>query len=379
MSKSPARYVDDEQALQQLIAELRECSWFALDTEFERERTYYPRLCLLQVATPDWVACVDPHALGNFDALRDIMLDKGIVKVLHACAQDCEVLYQRWQEVPAPLFDTQVAAPLLGYADQIGYAALVEALLGVHLPKSHTRTDWCRRPLSAAQLRYAEDDVRYLAALYPKMRTALTDSGRFAWLADDFAALSDNARYVSPPADAWRRLRRLDRLGDTQLAVAQALAEWREATAQRDDLPRSWLLRDDALLELARAMPADETALRNVDNLHPRLIKRRGKALLAVIAGARETAPQALPDARSAPLSATETAALAALQATVQRLADELALDPDLLASRKKLVRIIRGAPASEVFNGWRLAALGGALDQPERNRRGKNRPVDAA
>ncbi|MDH3451527.1 MAG: ribonuclease D [Gammaproteobacteria bacterium] len=363
MSAPHTRYVDDERELQQLIARLRDHSWFALDTEFEREKTYYPKLCLLQVATPEWVACVDPHALENFDALRDIMLDTTILKVLHACAQDCEVLYQRWHAVPTPLFDTQVAAPLLGYAEQIGYANLVEQMLGVHLPKSHTRTDWCRRPLSDAQLRYAEDDARYLAELYLRMHEALVQNDRLSWLAHDFAELSNSARYTNPPQDAWQRLKRLDRMSNSQLAIAQALAEWREATAQTANLPRAWLLRDDTLLDLARVAPTDLTVLKTMDKIHPRLVSRYGRTLLAVIAAARENAPRALPDARPAPLTPAESAALAKLQAAVHKLATQHALDPDVLASRKKLVRIVRGAAPSEVFKGWRLLALRGALD----------------
>lgn len=356
-------YVRDARALAPVIEHLAAQPWFALDTEFERNRTYYPRLCLLQVATPTRVACIDPLALEDFDALRALALDPAILKVVHAGSQDCEVLFQRWGAVPAPLFDTQIAAPLLGFPDQIGYAALVEQVLGVSLPKSHTRTDWCRRPLSDAQLRYAEDDVRYLAALYPQMREALSANGRLTWLTDDFAELSDAGRYASPPAQAWQRLRRLDRLTAPQLAIAQALAEWREATAQNADLPRAWVLRDDALLELARGAPADATQLRRIEKLPAQTVKRRGKALLEVIAAARERVPQPLPETRGAPLTASETAALERLRAGVERAADALALDPDLLASRRKLVRIVRGAAPDEVFNGWRRAALRGALD----------------
>ena len=363
MTATQSRYIDDDGALLEIVAALEKQSWFALDTEFERERTYYPRLCLLQIATPEWVACVDPQALGNFDSLRDVMLDPAILKVLHASSQDCEVLYQRWHAVPTPLFDTQVAAPLLGHGDQIGYAALVEQMLGVHLPKSHTRTDWCRRPLSEAQLRYAEDDVRYLAELYPRIRDALLQSDRLNWLADDFDQLSNSAKYANPPGEAWRRLRRLDRLTGVKLATVQALAEWREATAQSENLPRAWLLRDDALLDLAREAPADGTALRALASIHPKLANRHGDTLLAVIADARDREPQAPPESRPAPLTPGEAAELAKLQSEVQELAARHALDPDLLASRKKLVRVIRGEPPNEVFNGWRLAALAGALN----------------
>jgi len=256
-----------------------------------------------------------------------------------------------------------VAAPLLGHGDQIGYAALVEQMLGVHLPKSHTRTDWCRRPLSEAQLRYAEDDVRYLAELYPRIRDALLQSDRLNWLTDDFHQLSNSAKYANSPDEAWRRLRRLDRLTGAQLATVQALAEWREATAQSENLPRAWLVRDAALLDLAREAPADGTALRALASIHPKLANRHGDTLLAVIADARDRKPMAPPESRPAPLTPGESVELAELQSEVQKMAARHALDPDLLASRKKLVRVIRGEPPNEVFNGWRLAALADALN----------------
>ncbi len=358
MSPPDTRYVQDDRALAQVVDYLAAQPWFALDTEFERNRTYYPRLCLLQVATPEWVGCIDPLAVEEFDTLRTLADDPAILKVVHAGTQDCEVLFQRWGATPGPLFDTQIAAPLLGFPDQLGYAALVEQMLGVSLPKSHTRTDWCRRPLSDAQLRYAEDDARYLAALYPLLRDRLLERDCLHWLAADFADLSDDASYRNPPVEAWRRLRRLERLKPGQLAAAQALAQWRETTAQAKDLPRAWLLRDDALLELAREMPGDMAALRSLGTLDKRLISRHGEALLSVIANARERTPEPLPDARGAPLNASEAAALAQLQERVADQAARLGIDPALLASRKKLVRIVRGAPRSDVFRGWRLAAL---------------------
>src|SRR5919106_600786 len=161
-------FIDTPEALAALCAQLRNGEWIALDTEFMRERTYYPRLCLLQVAAPGVVACVDPLALTSLEPLLRIVYDTRITKVLHAAHQDLEIFYQSCGEPPGPVFDTQIAASLLGYGEQVGYASLVQQVLNVQLPKAHSRSDWCLRPLAAAQIRYAADDVRYLNILYPR-------------------------------------------------------------------------------------------------------------------------------------------------------------------------------------------------------------------
>ena len=173
-----ARYVDTPQALDELCAQLRGSAWITLDTEFIRERTYYPQLCLIQVANESVIACIDPLALPDLAPLEALLADPQVLKVLHAASQDLEIFYHRMGRVPAPLFDTQVAASVLGLGEQIGYGRLVQELLGVELDKSHSRTDWSRRPLEPEQLRYAADDVRYLLQLYPRMQTELASRRR---------------------------------------------------------------------------------------------------------------------------------------------------------------------------------------------------------
>ncbi|HKJ09429.1 MAG TPA: ribonuclease D, partial [Gammaproteobacteria bacterium] len=209
--------VDTPEALAELCRRLDGCDWLALDTEFHREKTYYPQFCLLQLATPELVAWVDPLTVPDLGPLLELLNGEQIVKVFHAARQDLEIFYHLTGRVPAPVFDTQVAAPLLGHPDQAGYGALVSAVLGVNLSKGHARADWTRRPLPAKQLEYALDDVRYLARLYPQLRDELQQRGRLQWLAEDFAALVDPAQYENPPASAWRRIRGTDRLRAAQL------------------------------------------------------------------------------------------------------------------------------------------------------------------
>ena len=196
-------YIDTPSGLDAFCTQIKTADWIALDTEFLREKTYYPKLCLLQIATPDTVACIDPIALDDLSPLLEIIFDEDIIKVMHSGRQDMEIFFNIHGRPPSPVFDTQIAALLLGYADQIGYANLVREMLGVELDKLHTRADWSLRPLSADQLQYAADDVVYLADIYQKMIAQLTAMGRLAWLNEDFERLASPDLYGNPPEHAW--------------------------------------------------------------------------------------------------------------------------------------------------------------------------------
>src|SRR5690242_4323737 len=188
-------YIDTPAALDALCAQLRAQPWIAVDTEFMRERTYYPELCLVQVATDEVVACVDPLALPSLQPLLEVLLEPKTVKVLHAARQDLEIFYNLTGAVPAPVFDTQVVARFLGHPDQAGYGAVVQSILGVTLDKSHARTDWMRRPLPPAALEYAADDVRHLRHLYKKLEVELDSRGRAGWAEPELKGLTDEALY----------------------------------------------------------------------------------------------------------------------------------------------------------------------------------------
>ena len=201
------KIVDTPSELIALCEQLRDSEWLALDTEFIREKTYYPRLCLIQVCNGDVAACVDPLKLSDLQPMLDILYDGRILKVLHAARQDLEIFLHDHHRLPMPVFDTQPAAALLGHGDQIGYANLVKLLLNVQLPKDQSRTDWSRRPLEAQQLRYALDDVIYLGELYLHMRGHLFDRERLQWLAADFATLADPRTYFPDPQGMWKRIK----------------------------------------------------------------------------------------------------------------------------------------------------------------------------
>jgi len=247
-------WIETADALQALCTRLATSEWLALDTEFMRERTYYPKLCLVQVATPQVVACVDVLALTSLEPLLTVLDDTRILKVMHSARQDLEMFFNLNGQVPAPLFDTQLAASFAGFPDQAGYATVVQGVLGVNLEKSHTRADWTRRPLSPAVRQYAADDVRYLREIYPRLKHKLETGQRLDWLQAETARLMDPATYRPDPDNVWQRLRGLQRLKSRQLAAVKALAAWRERTAMQSDLPRQWVLKDEVLIDSGQAV-----------------------------------------------------------------------------------------------------------------------------
>lgn len=360
----PYLFVDRDDQLRELCARLAQAEWLTVDTEFLRERTYYPQLCLIQIASADVVACIDPQKIPDLNPLIALFADPRILKVFHAARQDMELFWHSHHQLPAPLFDTQIAAPLLGYPEQMGYASLVKERLGVDIDKSETRTDWSRRPLTASQLDYAAADVRHLAELFPVMRDELAGRGRLDWLGDDFAVLTDPATYENPPEQAWRRLRGLQKFRGSALSCAQTLAAWREQRAQRENRPRKWVLDDDALLTLARIRAQSVDDLKRVRGLQPPVIERYGAELLAQLEAGRQHAPEPLPDSeRPEALSEDQEAAVDVLAGVLRQLAAAEQLNPTSIASRKDLQNLVRGERVhSPLLHGWRRGIAGEKL-----------------
>ncbi len=358
-------YIDTPDALNKLAGAIASETWIALDTEFLRERTYRPELCLLQISAGDILACVDPLALDNIDSLLDVIYQPSITKVLHAAGQDLEIFYWLRGSVPDNLFDTQIAAPLLGYQEQIGYGNLVKEILGVDLSKAHSRADWTRRPLPAKQLDYAADDVIYLAQMYPIMQQELKSLGRQSWLDQDWKDLTDPDLYEKPAAQMWKKLRQIDKLKGPRLATAQHLAEWRELTARDRNLPRSWLLKDDVLVDLAKQMPTDEEELKHIRGLSDGLRRQHGSAITALIKKARDTKPEDLIiPPRKVKLSAMQDASLDVLSAVAKSHAAQLRINPSILAPRKSLEDLIKGNRDTSIMQGWRGQLIGKAICQ---------------
>lgn len=350
-----AEFIDSAGHLARFCDTLAGEPWLALDTEFIRERTYYPRLCLIQVATTSSIACIDPLALEDLRPLLERLYDPDCLKVLHAGGQDLEIFHHLVGRPPAPVFDTQIAATLLGHGEQIGYASLVRAELGIDLDKAHTRTDWSQRPLDAAQLEYAADDVRHLRTLYQHLRQRLAELGRLEWLDAEFSELVDPDRYRPEPADAWRRVKGHSALRGVQLAVLAALAEWRERQAMNSDRPRKWILSDEVMLDLARQMPGNAERVARVRGLATTTRERHGETLLRLIAEARllpQSAWPCLPARRAT--SGGDEALLDMLMALVRLRAAEHGISAQTLASRRDLEAFLEQGNAAAVCHGWR-------------------------
>jgi len=356
-------YIDHQDALERLCAELNGSPWLALDTEFIRDRTYFPRLCLLQVATDKRIACIDPLALDDLSPLLELLFEPSMVKVLHAARQDLEIIFHLTGRLPAPVFDTQLAATLLGHGDQVGYGALVQAELAVRLEKAHARADWCQRPLEPEQLSYAADDVRYLGELYRSQRTALERSGRLAWLEGDFALLSDPANYRIDPEQVWQRVKGTNRLTGRQLAALQQLARWRELQAQEVDLPRRWVLKDEVMVDLARAMPTSRERLSRFRGLEEGAIRRHGKEILACIERAQSRPRSDWPQAESGPRPSPEQEPLVdAAMAILRESCRRHQVSPAAVAGRRDLERLVCGERDLPLLAGWRAAVAGNAV-----------------
>jgi ribonuclease D len=264
--------------------------------------------------------------------------------------------------VPGPIFDTQLAAPLLGLAEQIGYANFVKEMLGVDLDKAQARTDWSRRPLSAAQLTYAADDVRYLAEVYPLVTQRLGAQGRLGWLAAEFEPYERLERYQLQPDDVWQRMRGLEKLRPRALSIVQQLTAWRERQAQEKNLPRNWIIKDEVLLDMARLAPQDSDALASIRGMQPRTVERHGAMLLDLIRTAAAQEPQPLPGyIRQARPTAQEEALADVLHAQLRLLADRHDINSATIASRKDLLALVRGEPTA-LLRGWRRSLAGNEL-----------------
>ena len=360
----PIQYINRPEQLPELCKQIQEVSWIALDTEFLREKTYYPKFCLLQIATLDWVACVDPIALPNLELLFDAIYNPAIVKVFHSCRQDLEIFFQITGKLPEPIFDTQQAAPLLGFQDNPGYAMLVSSLLNINLTKAHTRADWSKRPLNKDEIDYAADDVIYLCQIYQIMTQKLTELGRIDWLKQDFAELTNPENYQVKPEKAWLRIKGQNKLTGKQLSIIQTLAEWREKTAQAEDRPKNWLLRDELLFDLAKLQPETVSDLTAVRSINERTVQRYGKELCQLISAAknRPPIPLTLKD-RPAKKTQQQEAVLDILTALVRIRAEENALNPTILATRKDLEALLfNGDEECPLLHGWRFAMAGREL-----------------
>jgi len=362
-----ATLVTDAEHLDSAVARLRSASRLAIDTEFMRERTYFPQLCLIQVASDTDCYLVDPLAGLSLEPLFEVLTERSKLKILHAARQDLEVLLQTDPRgaaaaLAAPVFDTQAAAALLGLAPQIGYAELVARRLGNSIDKGQTRTNWAHRPLTPEQLAYAADDVRHLLELHTELERDLEHRGRADWLREDMRAIERVSLYRTDPADAWRRLKGLGRLRPREHAAGRELAQWREERAIASNRPRGWILPDDALFAIATQLPATLEALESIRSVPPGTVRRHGEELLARVRDSRVEPGDDEPTARSGRPDPEVVALAARLMQAIRDEATRLEINPELLATRRDVDALAQGDTSSNLLSGWRGQLFGDAL-----------------
>ena len=352
-----------------LCAQWRDGGAIALDTEFERTRTFFPRPALLQVRASEKNWLLDPLTITDFAPLGELLSAAETTKVIHSASEDLELLQRLTGCLPQSLFDTQIAAGLLGYGFSLGYRRMVEEFCGISLSKQETRSNWLRRPLRDGQLQYAAYDVHFLPSIQTRLHEELDQKNRLHWLHEECQALVSKQNDSADYENAYRRISYAWKLEPLQLATLRALSAWREHEIRRRDIPRAHLFKDEVLVELARAQPKNAADLQQVEGVSAKELARSGTTLLRIVAKVSELGAEQLPTALPAPLSSKQfDPVVKKLKAVVLRTAEELNVAPELLGHRRALEKLVRhslvdGLPGvSPFFAGWRELAVGEQL-----------------
>src|SRR5579863_2428391 len=357
------RIIETNEALAAFVAELAHAPYLALDTEFLRDQTYYPRLCLIQVAAPRVEGIIDPLAAGlDLTPFYDLIRRPHTVKVLHAARQDIEIFCQQGGVLPNPLFDTQIAAMVCGFGDAASYETLARKIAHVEIDKSARFTDWSHRPLSKRQLEYALADVTHLCVIYEWMKARLGKTGRAAWVAEEVASLQDPGLYRLEPELAWKRLK--PRTANKRfLAVLAALAAWREREAQARDIPRGRILKDEALTEIAAHPPETAEALERIRAVPKGFANSRmGKNLMeAILAGMEAPPPEGAAAENKQRRRREPSPAVVDLLKTLLRLrAEEAGVAPRLIANAEDIEKLAANEDDGvAALHGWRNEVFG--------------------
>jgi ribonuclease D len=353
-----AIWIDRAAELPAVADALQSADAIGLDTEFLRERTFFPKLCLLQLRAGDRIWCIDTLRVGSLEPLMAALTSAGVSKLIHAARQDLEAVYLTARQVVSPVFDTQIAAACIGLKPQIGYAELAKTLLDVTIPKGQTRTDWSKRPLTREQLLYAADDVRYLGEIAAHLTAALRKLEREHWVAEDCRALEDRGLYEPDLDKSWQRLRGVAQLAPAARARAKAIAAWRERLARERDLPRSWILEDAAVLIIAQAAPATPDALSALAPMNEKF----SSSLLAALRTAAQTELTDLEPGQELRPTPEQKALAARLGAAVDARAAELRISAEVLAPRGELKALAMGHRNVPALSGWRSVEIGRRL-----------------
>ena len=360
-------WIRDNDSLGQHCAEWQSLPFVALDTEFMRVDTFYPIAGLIQIGDGERAYLIDPLTIDNWQPLSDLLENPAVVKVLHACSEDLEVLLRLTGSLPAPLFDTQLAAAYLNLGFSMGYSRLVKEVLDLDLPKGETRSDWLQRPLSETQISYAAEDALHLAEVYVLLRPRLSDE-KYAWVLEDGAELVANLRREVDPYEVYREAKLAWKLSPAQLAVLREICAWREQQARARDLPRNRVVCEHALWPLAKTQPDNLVALARLEDMHPRTVRQDGEFLLDMIKRAASLPPEQWPPAVPEPLPVEAAALIKRLRAIGQAEAERLNIAPELMLRKKTLEALLKsGFPNGpyhlpDSLRGWRRELMGQAL-----------------
>ncbi len=331
----------------------------AVDTEFLREKTYSAKLCLVQLGIGEDQYCIDVLAIDDLTLLSELFANENILKLLHAARQDMEVIYQTLNVLPKPIFDTQLAAAFLGMDMQAGYSTLVKDRLDIELPKSQARTDWTRRPLSQEQIAYAGDDVAHLEQLYTLAIEEMKNDNKLEWYDEEIESFYDITKYVIDPVDAYKRLSG-GGLNLTQQYTLRDLAEWRESMAQKRDIPRTWVLKDDRLYDLAVRRPATEEAIKEMaifgKKSAPRFAPIAAKIISEVVVGEQRLWRKV------APLDKKQKSFCSGLMKQLTKLSEQGRVAQGLLGTRKDIESLYRHRTSTKLLSGWRKQVVGDQL-----------------
>lgn len=360
-------WIRDNASLAEHCSAWRKQPFVALDTEFMRVDTFYPIAGLLQVSEGARAYLIDPLLIDDWSSFAALLEDREVVKVVHACSEDLEVLLRLTGSLPAPLFDSQLAAGYLNLGFSMGYSRLVQAVLDIELPKGETRSDWLQRPLSDTQVSYAAEDVVHLAELYRRLQDKLP-AEKNAWILEDGAELVANLGREIPAEEAYRDAKLAWKLSRAQLAVLRALCTWRERQARARNQPRNRILREHSLWPLARQQPSDLVSLARIEDMHPKTVRQDGETILQMIREAAALPQSEWPPALPEPLPLESTALLKKLRAIGQREGERLDIAPELMLRKKTLEALLKsGYPNGpyrlpESLRGWRRELMGQAL-----------------
>lgn len=346
--------------LNKFCTQVEHGAYITVDTEFIRDKTYFPKLCLVQIAGSDHAAAIDPLAAGlNLEPVFALLKKPDLVKVFHACRQDIEIFYLLSGVIPVNIFDTQIAASVCGYGESVSYETLVNKIVGQELDKSSRFTDWSARPLSEKQLAYALSDVTHLCTIYESLQAQLDKLGRTAWVLEEHAALYDPTLYQIDPQNAWKRLK-YGTMRPKHLAVLRELAQWREIEARKSDVPRGRILKDESLVELASALPRKAADLARMRSSDKNLSKSKSDEVFACVERALSLPQTEWPQvskSRKPPENITSLVAM--LQLLLKVKADVHGIAASIIADKDDLEGIALGKTEITVLQGWRYDVFG--------------------